>query len=76
MKALRGFASRAVLEIIAPFDGDTFRAIYTVRFGDAVYVLHAFQKKSKSGISTPRKEIELIKQRLAAAERDCKERHN
>ena len=47
-----------------------------VRFGDAIYVLHAFQKKSKKGIATPQKEIELVKQRLAAAERNYRERHN
>jgi len=50
--------------------------VYTVRFSDAVYVLHAFQKKSKKGIATPQKDIELVKQRLAAAERDYKERQN
>jgi phage-related protein len=47
-----------------------------MRFGDAVYVLHAFQKKSKSGIATPKKEIDLIKRRLAEAERDYRERQN
>jgi len=76
VKALRGFGGRKVLEIAAPFDGDTFRAVYTVRFGDAIYVLHAFQKKSKQGVATQRKEIELVKQRLAAAERDHRERQN
>ena len=58
------------LEIVAPFDGDTWRAVYTVRFEAAVYVLHAFQKKSKSGIATPQRELDLIRQRLAEAERD------
>jgi phage-related protein len=76
VKALRGFGGRTVLEIKAPYDGDTFRAVYTVRFGDAVYVLHAFQKKSKQGIATPQKEMELVKQRLAAAERDYRGRQN
>jgi phage-related protein len=76
VKALKGFGGRTVLEIVAPYDGDTFRAVYTVRFGDAIYVLHAFQKKSKSGVATPQKEIELVKQRLAAAERDYRERQN
>lgn len=76
VKALKGFGGRNVLEIVAPFDGDTFRAVYTVRFGDAIYVLHAFQKKSKAGTATPQKEIELIKQRLASAERDYRERRN
>ncbi len=68
VKALMGFAGRAVLEIVAPHEGDTYRAVYTVRFHDAIYVLHAFQKKSKKGIATPRKEIDLVRQRLAAAE--------
>ena len=52
-KALRGFGGRAVLELIDDFDGDAFRAVYTIRFAETVYVLHAFQKKSKSP-STPR----------------------
>ncbi len=73
-KAMKGFGRASVLEIVAPFAGDTWRAVYTVRFPGAVYVLHAFQKKSKSGRATPKKEIELIHQRLAAAERDYKER--
>jgi phage-related protein len=51
-------------------------AIYTARFTDTIYVLHAFQKKSKKGIATPQKEIELIRQRLAAAERNHRERQN
>jgi len=76
VKALKGFGGRAVLEIVAPDEGDTYRAVYTIRFHDAIYVLHAFQKKSKKGISTPQKEIELIKQRLAAAEQDYRERQN
>ncbi|MGA1984157.1 MAG: type II toxin-antitoxin system RelE/ParE family toxin [Acidobacteriaceae bacterium] len=69
-KPLKGFGGAAVMEIVAPFDGNTWRAIYTVRFLDVVYVLHAFQKKSKSGIATPTAEIALIRQRLAAAQRD------
>jgi phage-related protein len=67
-KALKGFGGRTVLEIIDDFDGGTFRAIYTVRFAGMVYVLHAFQKKSKKGIATPKREIELIKSRLRDAE--------
>jgi phage-related protein len=67
-KALKGFGGRAVLEIVSDADGDTFRAVYTVRFADAVYVLHAFQKKSKRGIATPQRDIDLIRQRLKAAE--------
>jgi phage-related protein len=72
MKGFGGGAS--VMEIVAPFAGDTWRAVYTVRFKGVVYVLHAFQKKSKSGRATPKKEIDLIHHRLAAAEKDYKER--
>jgi phage-related protein len=57
------------LEIVAPHEGNTYRAVYTVKFADAIYVLHAFQKKSKSGITTPKTEINLIRRRLADAER-------
>jgi phage-related protein len=65
-----------VVEIIADHDGDTWRAVYTVRFAEAVYVLHAFQKKSKKGIATPRMEVDLIRRRLAEAERLHREREN
>jgi phage-related protein len=68
VKALRGFGGAGVLEMIADFSGDTYRAVYTVRFAEAIYVLHAFMKKSKSGISTPRSEIDLIGARLKYAE--------
>jgi phage-related protein len=67
-KVLRGFGGAAILEVISDFRGDTFRAVYTVRFAGAVYVLHAFQKKSKTGSETPRRDIELIQQRLREAE--------
>ena len=67
-KPLKGFGGAGVLEIVDDHDGDTFRAVYTVRFADAVYVLHAFQKKSRSGIATPAKEVETIKGRLKLAE--------
>jgi phage-related protein len=73
-KALKGFGGRGVLEIIEDFDGGTYRAVYTVRFAGAVYVLRAFQKKSKRGIATPKTEIELIKRRLRDAEADYRER--
>ena len=76
MKALKGFGGRSVLEIVALHEGETYRAIYTVRIRDAIYVLHAFQKKSKRGIATPKKEIDLIHQRLAAAERHYRGRQN
>jgi phage-related protein len=65
-----------VLEIVAPHDGDTYRAVYTVKFEDAVYVLHAFQKKSTKGIATPQREIDLIRRRLADAEQHYKERQS
>ena len=76
VKALKGFGGRSVLEIVADHQTDTWRAVYTARFADTIYVLHAFQKKSKKGITTPKKEIELIQQRLSAAERDYRERQN
>ena len=73
-KPMKGFGGASVIEIVASFFGDTWRAVYTVRFQDVVYVLHAFQKKSKSGIATPMKELDLIRQRLAIAEKDYKQR--
>jgi phage-related protein len=72
-KALKGFGGRGVLEIVDDFDGDTYRAIYTVKFAGIVYVLHAFQKKSKKGIATPQREIDLIKARLKRAEEHYRE---
>jgi phage-related protein len=71
-KPLRGFGGASVLEIIENNDGETYRAVYTVRFSDAVYVLHCFQKKSKSGIATPKVDVELIKSRLKTAEDESK----
>ena len=64
-----------VMEIVSDHRGDTFRAVYTVRFEQAVYVLHSFQKKSKTGIKTNQMDRELIARRLGAAERDYKERY-
>lgn len=66
-KALKGFGGRGVLEIVDDFEGDAYRAVYTVRFSGVVYVLHAFQKKSKRGIATPQHDIELIRARLKRA---------
>ena len=66
VKPLKGFAG-SVLEVVENHDGDTYRGVYTVRFASAVYVLHAFQKKSKAGVKTPKKELELIERRLKAA---------
>jgi len=68
-KPLKGFGGTGVLEIIEDHKGDTFRAVYTVRFATGVYVLHVFQKKSKHGIATPKHEIDLIRERLKWAER-------
>jgi phage-related protein len=67
-KPLKGFGGAGVLEVIANHHGDTYRAVYTMRFAEAVYVLHVFQKKSKSGIATPKHEIKLINRRLREAE--------
>lgn len=69
-KPLRGFGDAGVLEIVDDFDGGTFRAVYTIRFAKAVYVLHAFQKKSKHGIATPKGELDLIDRRLKRARED------
>lgn len=66
-KPLKGFGGTSVLEIIEDHDGDTYRAVYTVKFKEVICVLHAFQKKSRSGIATPRHEIDLIKERLRCA---------
>ena len=73
-KALKGFKGRAILEIVEDFDGDTFRAVYTVRFAEVIYVLHAFQKKAKKGIATPKHEVELIRTRLRDAEQHYRAR--
>lgn len=67
-KPLKGFGSANVLELVANHDNDTYRVVYTVRFSDAVVVIHAFQKKSKQGIKTPKHEIDLIHDRLKRAE--------
>jgi phage-related protein len=69
-KPLRGFGGAGILEIVEDHDGKTYRAVYTVRLAGRVYVLHAFQKKSKSGIRTPKAEIDLIKVRLKRAEEE------
>ena len=63
-----------VLEIVEDFDGNTYRVVYTVKFADAVYVLHAFQKKSKHGIKTPKHEIDLIRARFAEAKAHYEEK--
>ena len=65
---MRGFKPN-LLEVLSDHRGDTFRAVYTVRFADDVYVLHVFQKKSKTGIATPQREMEVVRERLKWAER-------
>ncbi len=72
-KALSGFGGAGVVEIVADYRGDAFRAVYTLRYAGMVLVLHAFQKKSKAGRETPRRDNELIKQRLREAEQIAKE---
>jgi len=67
-KPLKGFGGAGVLEVVADYDGDTFRAAYTVRLAGRVYVLDVFQKKSKSGIGTPKPDIDRIRARLKQAE--------
>lgn len=66
-KPLKGFGGAGVLEIVDNYDGDTYRTVYTVKLAGVVYVLHAFQKKSKKGIATPKKDIDMIKKRLKLA---------
>ncbi len=66
-KPLHGFKGAGVLEVVEDFDGDAFRTVYTVRFEEAVYVLHAFQKKSKRGIETPQRDMNLVRTRYEAA---------
>jgi phage-related protein len=66
-KSLRGFGGAGVLELVENHDGNAYRTVYTVKFAQAVYVLHVFQKKSKKGIAMPKAELDLIKQRLKAA---------
>ncbi len=72
-RPLKGFKGAGVLEVIERHDGDTYRAVYTVRLKNAVYVLHCFQKKSTSGVATPQRDMDLIKSRLAAAQRHDEE---
>jgi phage-related protein len=69
-KPLRGFGGASILEVVEDRDGETYRAVYTVKFRAMVYVLHTFQKKSKKGIAMPKHEIDLIKTRLKAAAND------
>ena len=66
-KPLKGFKGAGVLEVVESYDGNAYRTVYTMRFRSAVYVLHAFQKKSKRGIKTPKEELELVEKRLKKA---------
>jgi phage-related protein len=68
-------AGRGVLEVVENHDGNTYRAVYSVRFRSAVYVLHCFQKKSRRGIQTPKPVVELVLQRLRLARQDYEDRH-
>jgi len=72
-KPLKGFSGAGVLEVIEDNLGDTFRAVYTVKIAENIYVLHCFQKKSKRGIETPQQEIDLIRDRLKMAQENAKE---
>ena len=67
-KPLKGFGGAGVLEVASDYQTDTYRAVYTVRLSERVYVLHAFQKKSKKGIAMPKADMEMIKRRLQQAE--------
>lgn len=67
-KPLQGFGGASVLEVVEDYRGDTYRAVYTVRFVEAVYVLHVFQKKSRRGFATPKPDLDLIKERLKRAQ--------
>ena len=64
-----------IFEVVEDYDGDTYRAVYTVRFRRRIYVLHAFQKKSPSGVKTARTDVELVARRLKAATQDYEERY-
>ena len=68
-KPLKGFGSAGVLEVVENHDGNTYRAVYTVRFSNGVYVLHCFQKKSRKGIETPKTDLDMIEARLKLAQK-------
>ena len=72
-KPFKGFSGAGVLEVVEDCLGDTFRAVYTVKIAEVIYVLHCFQKKSKRGIETPKQEIDLIRDRLKMAQDHAKE---
>ncbi len=72
-KVMKGFGGAGVLEVLEDDADGTYRTVYTIKFKEAVFVLHCFQKKSKSGISTPKKDMDIIQARLKAAEALAKE---
>jgi phage-related protein len=72
-KPMRGFGSAGVLEIVEDWEGNTYRAVYTVRLAGSVFVLHVFQKKSKHGAATPKRELDLIRDRCKVAEQMARE---
>ena len=73
-KPLKGFGGASVLEVVEDHGRETYRAVYTVKFKDAVYVLHAFQKKSRKGIATPQSDMDIVLSRLKAIERESEAR--
>ncbi len=74
VKPLKGFSGASVLEVVENHAGDTYRAVYTVKIKGVIYVLHAFKKKSKKGISTPKAEMDVVKKRLQWAIDESKRR--
>jgi phage-related protein len=72
-KALKGYGDAGVLEVVADYDGRAFRSVYTARFAEVVYVLHAFEKKSRRGVATPKRDLDLIETRLTRAQEDYKQ---
>jgi phage-related protein len=75
-KPLKGYRGAGVLEIVEAFDGNAYRAVYTVKFADVIYVLHAFQKKSTRGIKTAQRDIDIVTERLKRVQEDHDERKN
>lgn len=75
-KVLHGFGCAGVLELVEDDAGGTYRAVYTVKYAEAVFVLHCFQKKSKSGIATPKQEMDLVRARLRCAQQWIEECHH
>jgi phage-related protein len=74
-KVMSHFGNASVVEVREDFEKDTYRCVYTVQFAEVVYVLHVFQKKSKSGIATPKDDLDLIQRRLKAAEAHYRAHH-